>query len=81
MTELTAGAPAGWRDLALRHARRLQVQAVKIYRSAKSWRVHLALPAAAGVSLLSASAGMRFGAWAGLGVAGVFLLRLDSRIG
>jgi hypothetical protein len=42
------------------------------------WRI--ALPGLAGVGLISAGTALRFGVWAGLLVAGVFCLRLDSRI-
>ncbi len=39
-----------------------------------------AVPAVAGAGLISAGIGLRFGAWAGLIVAGAFCLRLDSRL-
>jgi hypothetical protein len=47
---------------------------------ARAWRVHLAAPGLAGAALISAAAGMRFGTWAGLLAAGVFCLRVDSRL-
>lgn len=52
---------------------------------ARAWKTRVAgyrvaLPGLAGVGLISAGLALRFGTWAGLIVAGVFLLRIDSRI-
>lgn len=47
---------------------------------ARKWKVTLAAPGIAGIGLVSASAGLKFGLWAGLGMAGLFLLRIDSRL-
>jgi hypothetical protein len=46
----------------------------------KAWRLHAAVPGLAGMGLISAGVGMRFGAWAGLLAAGIFLLRVDNRL-
>ena len=65
--------------------RRLALTAVgktaRLAVKARDWRVHVALPGVAGAGLVSAALAMRFGIWAGLLAAGLFCLRLDSRIG
>jgi len=70
---LTAG-----RRMALDGYRR----AVKGCSLALEWAAGMrrAVPAVAGAALISAGIGLRFGAWAGLIVAGAFCLRLDSRL-
>jgi hypothetical protein len=49
-------------------------------KKARAWRLHAAVPGIAGAALVSAGCGLKFGAWAGLLAAGLFLLRLDSRL-
>lgn len=49
-------------------------------RKARAWRLHAAVPGFAGAALISAGFALKFGIWAGLLVAGGFLLRLDSRL-
>ena len=49
-------------------------------KKARAWRLHAAVPGIAGAALVSAACGLKFGTWAGLLAAGVFLLRLDSRL-
>lgn len=47
---------------------------------AREWHLRAAVPALAGMTLVSAGLGMKLGAWAGVLAAGVFLLRIDSRL-
>jgi hypothetical protein len=47
--------------------------------SARSWQLSDSAYGVAGVLLISASAGLRFGLWAGLGLLGVCCLRIDAR--
>jgi hypothetical protein len=53
--------------------------ALRAYRAAKTWHVSSTGYGAAGMLLISASAGLRFGLWAGLGLLGVCCLRIDVR--
>lgn len=50
------------------------------YVLAREWRIHLHAPGVAGATLISTGVGLRFGAWAGLIIAGAFCLRLDARV-
>jgi hypothetical protein len=52
----------------------------QVAKKARAWRVHAAVPGLAGAGLVSAGFGLRLGLWAGLIAAGVFLLRIDSRL-
>lgn len=47
---------------------------------ARAWHVAANLPGLAGIGLVSAGIGLRFGLWAGLLSLGVFCLRIDSRL-
>ena len=77
----TAAAPApGWRPRARALAQLARTRAVNHYRSLATARPHRFVPAIAGAGLISACFGMRFGAWLGLGVAGLFCLRFDARL-
>jgi len=85
MTDLTApsGAPRTARQLrdgALAAAGQLGARARALAARVRAHRFTLALPGLAGIALVSSAAGLRLGLWAGLGAAGVFLLRIDSRL-
>lgn len=78
--------PAGWLTRARAVAHRLVIAAAI---QAAAWRVHLALPGLLGSAmtacgiggLVGASLGSLYGPWAGVLAGGVFLLRIDSRVG
>lgn len=80
------GAPVTyWRRLRARAVR----WAIAGVVQARVWRVHLALPGLLGATmtacgiggLVGAAFGPGFGPWAGVLAGGVFLLRVDSRVG
>jgi hypothetical protein len=58
---------------------RARMWAVAAAARARGWRLHTAAPGLAGAALLSVAAGLVF-LPAGLAVAGLFCLRLDSRL-
>lgn len=78
MADVTA--PTGRPAPARAAAARLVTRARPVVAKARAWRLHAAVPGFAGAALVSAAAGLRFGLWAGLLAAGVFALRLDSRL-
>lgn len=79
MAAVTAPAGTARRWLAEMAALVVSVTAKGVVK-ARTWRLHAAAPGFAGAGLVSAGFGLKFGAWAGLLAAGVFLLRLDSRL-
>lgn len=83
MTELTAGTAGSartWRQVRAYVAGQLWPETRKLAAKVRAHRFTLAVPGLAGMALISASAGLRFGVWAGLGVAGIFCLRIDARL-
>lgn len=61
-------------------AARAAARGAQAVRKAREWRLHAAFPGIAGAGLVSAGFGLKLGLWAGLLAAGVFLLRVDSRL-
>ncbi len=81
MTDITTGLRRpDWRIRLTDITKRTAGMAVDVARRARSWRATLALPGLTGMTLISIGAGLKFGAWAGLVVAGVFALRIDGRL-
>ena len=60
--------------------RRVHGYAMLAAFKAREWRVHRSIPGIAGIVLVSASVGGIFGGWYGVGMAGLFLLRIDNRL-
>lgn len=88
MAEVTAPLTARWRS---RAGAAVPRRVTAAGRRLAAWRLaawRLAVPGLAGAGLISAAtgglvtaaAGSAYGLWAGLGMAGLFLLRVDSRL-
>jgi hypothetical protein len=80
MTTVTIRERLAWRASLKPRLVQLAARAGVIAHKARTWRLTLALPGLAGACLVSAGAGLRFGLWLGLIVAGAFALRIDGRI-